>query len=118
LRIFQSCQEAGPERRIRNICPRCEEHKVNPHNCPCKLFLCWYDGTQDIPEEAVRIYAYYEEGAAEKMARRWFNEEFEAKTMTVWVQPYDGEERQPWIVEAQTEVNFYARAGNQEQPYA
>lgn len=91
-------------------CRRCGEYTVNPHLCLCRRFLCWYDGTQNNPDEGREIYAQDKEEAAEQMGKAWMREDGSMPDeLTIWVNPLDEGKLCQFVIVPVVEVNFYAR---------
>ena len=93
-------------------CAKCKQYKMNPHNCGCQLFYCWWDDTKDDPEEMHKIYASEPEEAAERIAQDWCSHDGEPHTTEVYVlNPGDAGDayRIHFVVEPEIQVIFRAQ---------
>lgn len=91
-------------------CPRCNEYKINPQSCGCKLFLCWIDQELlDDLDEATEVYATDYGYAAEERASQWSDATYNSSAMDVFVKRPNDKEQRHFIVEAEIDIVFYAR---------
>ena len=93
-------------------CLRCKKFQLNPEQCACKLYYCWYDGNQHDPNEMIEIFANDAGQAAETMAKRWYSSEMTPQEMTVWVQRSDSKLKQEYFIGFEIEVIFNSRLVN------